>query len=231
MTPLFLVEDSAQYQIEAIIRSCKTLTNAFYGQAENNCTRGLTMRITPMKLATAALLLMTAGCESMGSQYSSNYDGSVDCKDFPIQSSRKDLRADNVNSCWLKTSDQVQYVGRSYRRYYQSNSGYMNALLQDAGTNTVLLHRDTRALANVFHQVSKEGSEWEDLPSIEANGRTYKLKSFQLAKAKHDCIAYSTYGGNIGSGYNSVFYGYSCQPHIQAADLKKDLDAITVKMY
>jgi hypothetical protein len=193
------------------------------------------MRSILVKTVAIALLIMPAGCATMGTPYSSNQDGPVDCKDFPIQSTRKDLRADHPNSCWVKTTDQVQYVGSSYRRFYQSDYGYNNSLLQVAGTNTVLNHRDTHALANIFNQVNKEGIEWEDLPSINANGRTYKLQKFNLYKAKHDCIAYSTYGGNVGTGYTSIFSGYSCKPQekgrMEVSDLKKDLDAMTIRMY
>jgi hypothetical protein len=181
------------------------------------------------------LIMLSSGCVTTGSQYNSGQNGPVDCKDFPLSSNLKDWKKSGEKSCWIATTNDVQYVGTGYGRFFVSNNEYMISSLQVASGNTMFLHKDLQALLSTFGKVKNEAADWEDLPSIQANGRKYKLQRFDLNKLKHSCIGYVTYGSNLGHGYRGMLYGYSCKPQsqgsMQVQDIQRNLDSLQFEMW
>ncbi|UEM22897.1 hypothetical protein JL100_009195 [Skermanella mucosa] len=179
-------------------------------------------------------IFLASGCATTGEPYSSGKSGSVDCDNFRIQSTRSDLKPATEKNCWSGNVDSVEYVATNYARHFESGTGYMNALLQVAGHNTLVVHRETQALLSGFERVRKEGTGWQELPSLESNGRKYRLSKFSLARSMHDCIGYSAFGNSFEHGYRSILFGYSCklpqQGRMQVEDLQKDLDGLQVRM-
>jgi hypothetical protein len=171
-----------------------------------------------------------SGCATTGRQYSSGENGPIDCKDFPITSDRKDLKPDHEKSCSIFTPGEVELTATAYIRSFESNTGFMNVLLQRAGIKTYVKHRDVQALVSSFDLVRNKGVNWEALPPIDVNGRTYKLQKFSLNQEPLDCIGFANYGNSVDVGYRSILQGFSCKylqlGKINISDLKKDLEAL-----
>ncbi|EWY40724.1 hypothetical protein N825_32880 [Skermanella stibiiresistens SB22] len=124
----------------------------------------------------------------------------------------------------------MELTATAYVRSFQSDTGFMNVLLQTAGINTHVKHQDVQALVSKIELVRAKGVNWEALPPIDVNGRTYKLQKFSVNQIPLDCIGFATYGNSIDVGYRSILQGFSCKSleigKIDVSDLKKDLEAL-----
>jgi hypothetical protein len=193
-----------------------------------------TMNSLVGKIISIGILLICAGCQTSEGQYSSGQSGPLDCANFRIQSVRSDLKPDQEKSCWISTTPNIEHVATGYGRAFETNSSYMIVLLHIAGTNTLIRHREPQAILRDIGVVKNEAADWEEMPAVTVNDKTYKLSKFSLDKQNQSCIGFVNYGNSVQVGYRSIIYGYSCMPSkngkMPEAAIVKDLEALRVRI-
>ncbi|EWY40725.1 hypothetical protein N825_32885 [Skermanella stibiiresistens SB22] len=177
---------------------------------------------------------LPAGCVSAERQYSSGENGPVDCGNFPIKSSRQDLKPDDGKTCFIVTDTNIQAVGTGYLRRFSRDGSVMIASLEVAGLHTYIVRKNVRELLSVFPEVKNTGVNWVEQPSMEVGDQKYETQKFSLNQQFHTCMGFSTYGNTAFLGYARGFYGYSCKHGskgvISADDLRRDLEALDFRM-
>jgi hypothetical protein len=192
------------------------------------------MNSTIGRILFFGVLLFGSGCQTTEGQYSSGQNGPVDCANFRIQSARSDLKPDQEKSCWISTAPTIEHVATGYGRAFDAGSSYMIVLLNVAGTNTLMNHREPQAILRDFAAVRNGALDWEESPSVTVNSKTYKLTKFSLEKQTQSCIGFVNYGNSVQNGYRSILYGYSCMSSsngkMPEAAIVKDLEALRVRI-
>jgi hypothetical protein len=188
----------------------------------------------PHWLAAVSSLLLLAACATTEQGYNSGQAGTVDCKNFRIQSTCKDLRPPNEKSCIIGRSDDVQVTGSGYIRFFEADHSYMMVMLETISStgHFVLSHVDVQGALAQMDLIKDQAIEWQDLPALESNGQTYKLSRFRLSKVNQECIGFLTQGLVRAQGYQSRTSGFSCKRtgkgKLEITDIRKDLDGLRV---
>jgi hypothetical protein len=168
--------------------------------------------------------------------YNSGQVGPVPCQDFRIQSVREDVKPPTEKSCVIARASEVQITGSGYVRSFTTDSSYMFAILETLSESGhyVLPHIETQSALLRLNDIKTQATDWQDLPAIQVNGRSYRLARFRLSKFDQDCIGFLTFGGVRAQGYTSRTFGYSCKldgkGKMEISDIRKDLEGLRVRI-
>jgi hypothetical protein len=187
-------------------------------------------------LVAISVILLLSACAMMEPGYNTGQVGPVPCENFRIQSVREDVKPPTEKSCVISRSSEVQVTGSGYMRTFATDSSYMFAILETLSESGhyVLSHIETQGALSRIDDIRTQATDWQDLPTLEANGRSYKLSKFRLSKYDQDCIGFLTFGSVRAQGYTSRTFGYSCKRagkgEMEISDIRKDLEGLRVQI-
>lgn len=191
------------------------------------------IRTIGMALCLLAPALLSA-CKTSEPAYTSGQVGTVDCKDFRIQSLRPEFQAPAESKCVIARTDDVEVNGTAFVREFKAQQAWMHVFFERLAPvgHFVLAHSELPGPLMEVEQIKKESSDWEALPPLEVSGERYQLSRFRLPKVGIHCVAFLANVLHRDFGYEGRVSGYSCRPQKKGAlsmdDVRRELEALRV---